>query len=200
MEPVIMHRLLTIAAVLACGAGLARTAMAASCDDRFPGACRVEVSTTVVTGDASATKTEVRKARRAARTSRAERRKAAEQRKTTTEHRKTAQHRKTEARKASRKRHKEARREAADDTPPMPRPRPADFEFDLEQSASAQPAQTSEPRQERSRTVGRTTPHLLVDETFNLLTASEVGDTSLESALLSRRDQMVGSAPRDENR
>ena len=50
---------------------------------------------------------------------------------------------------------------------------------------------------ENTGSVYTTTPHLVVDEAFNVLTGSDSGDRSLESALLSRRDQMVGSARHD---
>ncbi len=191
-----MHRLLTITAAIACCAGFGAAVGAASCDDRFPGSCRTEVSSTVIEGvPGAAAKAETRKSRQVTRRARAEIRKA------------RAEARKARAAKriAGLKRSKPASREETERVAaiPLPQPRPAetaiqDDNLDLEKTTEPSPQES--PRASRRdiiETVGWTTPHLVVDETFNLLLAHEPGDTTLESALLSRRDQMVGSAPRE---
>ncbi len=192
-----MHRLLTITAAIACCATFGAAASAASCDDRFPGSCRTEVSTTVIEGVPAAAKAEPRKSRQSARQARAEKRKArAEARKARAESRKARSARRV----ASSKRSKPAARQEAERVAaiPMPQPRPADDNYDLEATTEAASPEVSRlPHYDITGTVGRATPHLVVDETFNLLLAHEPGDTMLESALLSRRDQMVGSAPRE---
>jgi hypothetical protein len=191
-----------------CCAGIGATPAFAACDERFPGSCRYEVSTTtVVDGAADSKKTaaaKTKKSKAADRKSRAESRKAA------------AESRRAGARKAKEAKHERASRRAAlqrDAMPPLPQPRPVEFneELDLEAStprhvvrpperaiSEPEPAEASFEREEQVENTGsisRATPHLHVDETFNLLTVGESSDVSLESALLNRRDQMVGSAP-----
>jgi hypothetical protein len=200
IQGTVMNRFLTIATVAA-SAALCGGAWASPCDERFPGTCRVEVSTTTVktqgeTPEASSGKRAGRKGRAEARSVKAGSAKA-ERRKKAAEIRK--------ARRATAKsQHARRGRAVHDDAPPLPRARPAEETFNLEDGTEAGVETSTSSAGDAARSAIETTgsisvekPHLVVDESFNLLSAGEAGDNSLESALISRRDQMVGSAPRD---
>jgi hypothetical protein len=139
--------------VLLTGSGAAET-----CDQRFPGSCRLEVSTTIVKtkGEADTAAVAPRFSRRIKRT------------------------RKLHA--------KGVRLAAATVSVPMPPPSPRRILAAVTVSSVPLP-----PSPRRIAAPSGIKPTAVVDQAFNILTASDSTDGSLGAALISRRNHMLGS-------
>ena len=143
-----------VAVATCCSAQLEAPAAANACDERYPGSCRVETSTTVLSmkGDAERNVWGSSSRERAGKSVR------------------------------------RSTRPVATLSAPLPRPSPS-----LLAAAASVPLPPPSPR--RTSPGSRILPTTVVDEAFNILTLDDVSHERLETALIKRRDQILGLAP-----
>jgi hypothetical protein len=166
-----MKQLRSLPTSICCCVLLSGLAAAETCDRRFPGSCRVEVSTTIVSvkGEAVQQASSARqlKQTRHARIQRSVKR----------------------PRHVARARVATAvlrhRSLAAVSRVPLPKPSPRVVALGTPGDATGAQELTGGLRPK---------PGLLVDDAFNVLTTGDAGDLALEQALIAKRDQMLGYA------
>jgi hypothetical protein len=141
---------------------------AETCQERFPGSCRVEVSTTVLQAPGQVLQRSTPIARQGKRVRQGKPVRHAK----SVRHTKLTRHAKRAAAPAPQRARGDA--VALRVSVPVPVPHP-----------TRQVAIALEPK-----------PVLLVDDAFNVLTIVSTADSALEEALLNRRDQMLGQASR----
>jgi len=168
-----MKQLRSLPTSLCCCLLLGGFAAAETCDQRYPGSCRVEVSTSIV-GVKGEPAQQARSPRQVKQSHRAKAHKSAK--------RSRPAHRTRVAAAAARPRGFDVVASV-----PLPRPSPRNVGRSIQGDANGAEAMSEELHAK---------PGIVVDDAFNVLTTSDASDTALERALMARRDQMLGFASR----